>query len=409
MTPEQPFNEIDPSPQEKAKELFEKKDIKELHELVKTEFNNYFEHANYEQRPSAPLISNEDESVLFTGASISAIKPVLISGNYPEGKNGVYLSQECLRTRALIHAFENDYIPFGQTYFNMSTILSKPGRFKEVTQEALDFTTNCLGIDASRILIRSTKEKEELNTIDTYVGVKVDFDKQKPSYYHWNYGISGVRGEGVAICICNPADNKYWDVGNIVRIVDENDRELGTEFGYGYEFLLTAMVGVEEPLEMSQIFELYKLEEGLPKKYYSYMEAVVRMKRAGIEIGDHEEQHIYKQYLKSLQFMGETLGKSVEDVITEMKDFSYFLDKNSLDLEQEKTLMNKHLDRKTQVNQMVKRVGKFLWAGEHDQKVKEVIQDPWAMIDNYLTQNGIDRLEVEKELERLNRFKKETN
>jgi hypothetical protein len=409
MTPEQPFNEMGPSPQEKARDLFEKKDIKGLHELVKTEFNNYFEHVNYEQRPSAPLISSEDESVLFTGASISAIKPILISGNYPEGKNGVYLSQECLRTRALTHAFENDYIPFGQTYFNMSTILSKPGRFKEVTQEALDFTINCLGIDASRILIRSTKENSELNAIDTYVGVKVDFDKQKSSYYHWNYGIPGVHGEGVAICIFNPADNKYWDVGNIVRIVDENNRELGTEFGYGYEFLLTAMVGVEEPLEMSQIFELYKLEEGLPKKYYSYMEAVVRMKRAGTEIGDHEERHIYKQYLKSLQFMGQTLGKSVEDVITEMKGFSYFLDENSLDLQKEETLMNKHLDRKAQVRQMVKRVGKFLWAREHDQKAKEAIQDPWAMIDNYLTQNGIDRLEVEKELERLNRFKKEAD
>jgi len=409
MTLEGPFSEINPPLQEKAKELFEKNEIRELHELVKTEFNNYFEHANYEQRPSAPLISNRDESVLFTGASISAIKPILLSGNYPEGKNGVYISQECLRTRALKHAFENDYIPFGQTYFNMSTILSRPGRFKDVTQEALDFTVNRLGVDASRIIIRSTKTNNELAAIDTYAGVRVDFDNQKSSYYHWNYGIPGVRGEGVAICIFNPADNKYWDVGNIVMILDKENRELGTEFGYGHEFLLTAMVGVEEPLEMSQIFELHKLEGGLPKKYYSYLEAVVRMKRAGIKIGDHEEEHIYKQYLKSLQFMGQTLGKNIEEVVTEMKGFNEFLDGNSLDLEPEEELMERHLGRKLQVEQMVKRVGKFLWAREHGQKAKETIQDPWAMIDNYLTQNGIDKLEVKRELERLNRFKKETN
>ena len=80
-----------------------------------------------------------------------------------------------------------------------------------------------------------------------------------------------------------------------------------------------------------------------------------------------------------------------------------------MDLEPEEELMERHLGRKLQVEQMVKRVGKFLWAREHGQKAKETIQDPWAMIDNYLTQNGIDKLEVKRELERLNRFKKETN
>lgn len=406
MTMEGYFDEINISPKEKLNNLFEKNEITNIHKFIETEFSDYFEKRGYEKSPSVGLISKEDESVLFTGSSINAIKSILLSGDYPEGKKGVYVNQECLRTQALKEAFSNDYIPFGQTYFHMSTILSRPGRFKDVVLEALDFTDNRLNSDLSKILIRSTKTNNELADVDSYVGVKVDFDSQKDSYYRWKYGVPGVRGEGLTISMFNSGDGKYWDVGNIVKIMDDKNRELGIEFGYGYEFLLSSLMGVGDPLKMSQIFELYEFKDGLPKKYYSYLEATVRMKIADIKIGHHREEHVYKQYLKLLQSIGQTLGKSVEEIILEMRRFSNFIEIPGLNLESEKKFMEHHLSRKLEVKNIVKRVGKFLWAEEHNRKPKEIIHNPWSMVDNYLVQNGIDRLEVENELERLDRFKK---
>lgn len=406
MTDEGSVSEIFPTPAERAIELFSRNEIRELHALIRDEFADYYEKSGYHKETSAPLVSGEDKSVLFTGASISAVKSILLSGRYPQESKGVYLDQECLRTKALKHAFDNDYIPFGQTYFHMSTILSKPGRFEDATMEALDFTINHLGIDVSRVLIRSTKELVELKDVDNYAGVSVVFDDHKPSYYQWGYGIPGVHGEGVAICILNPADRKYWDVGNIVRIVNSQNKELGIEFGYGWEFLLTAMVGVQEPLNMSQIFELYPLEEGLPKKYFSYMEAVVRAKLAGLQIGSHEAEHVYKQYLKSLQFMGATMGKDVDMVIDEMSKFKDFLGAEEVNFSLESNFMKKHFERKEHFAEITKRVGKYLWAQEHGQKPKEIIKDPWGMVQYYLNQNGIDPLEVANDLARLKRFKK---
>ena len=383
---------------------YEKGDVTEAKLIFERSFIEYYTDAGYVEVPELPLISDEDGSVLFTGASISAVKGMLMSGEYPTDSAGVCIAQECLRTNALKYAFNNDWIPYGQMYFEMVTILSRPGRFTDVLAEAVDFTQNRLGIDQARIKIRSTYMYANLNTVDTMTHIPVEYDTKPESYYHWVYGINGVHGEGLTICVFNPATGKWFDIGNIVSIYDETGKELGIEFGYGYEFSLTAALGVDQPLKFSKVFECFEFAQGIPQKYYSTLEAVVRMRLAGAKLGDKGVDHVYKQHIKALEFMAESMSKSVEELIADMILFAYFLNRTDYEASMEYEYLLNYIEHKTEFANIVKRIGLNLWDLSKGRVTKEKIRDPKALLENYLVNHGIKPFEVEATLNRLSRF-----
>ncbi len=387
------------------KSLFENREIKKMHETFELSFNNFFKNRNYVRHESAPLLSKEDKSTVFTGASINAVKYLLLSQEFPQESNGVFMNQECIRTQEIDKAFDNSYIPFGQAYFNMSSILSKPGRFKEVMKEALEFTQNEMGIDSSRLLINSTQAYKDLRGLDSYIkDIAIEYDSKNPEKYIWKYGMEGVHGEGLAICLYNKATESYWDVGNVVKILNQQGEELGTEFGYGQEFFLAAMLNVDDPSKLSKIFEKYEFNPGLNMKFYSYLETAVKIKEAGGKIKGRREGCIYRKYLKALQFLGRTLGLTEEDVIQKMIKYNHFSGGKVEDFKSEHEFINLHKKRKDDFKGIVKRVNEYLQAIKEGRPTKEKISDPKRMIDNYLAQNGINRKEVADVLEKLRKF-----
>ncbi|MEI7603651.1 MAG: hypothetical protein WCJ19_01365 [bacterium] len=253
---------------------------------------------------------------------------------------------EWFKERAYNEAFNNEWIPYGQIYFAMMGILSREGRFNTVVQEAVDFTINHLGVEKERLMLRSTKKYSGLDTVDSVVDIPTEYDTKPEKYYVWPYGIDGVYGEGLTVSVFNPANEIWFDIGNIVTIYNNNGKELGTEFGYGHEFMLTAVVGVDEALKFSKVFQLFPFELGLAKKYYSTLESVVRMRLAGTQLGDQGVDHMYKQYVKSLQLIGSAMGKSSEDIVTEMTQFVDFLEIKNIKLEKELKFIERHKKRR---------------------------------------------------------------
>ncbi|MDE1849021.1 MAG: hypothetical protein KGH55_03240 [Nanoarchaeota archaeon] len=304
----------------KLQDIYGRKEISKLQDIVKDAFRDYFLSKGYIYHDPAPLIS-PDKTVIFTCSSTNIVKPIIISGDYPPA-NGFIITQECLRNHALKHAFDNNWLPFGQAYFNMSTILSKPSRFKEVVAEASEFTVNTLGVNPSEVIIKSTKKLDELRDIDKYTPIHVEYDTNNGEYYDWTYGIPEMYGEGVTISIRNSVDDSYLDVGNIVRILDYHRNERGIEFGYGHEFLLSTLLGIENPLSLSPIFELFPFHPDLSSKYYGYLEVIARIKKAKANLTENRGAGgIYRKYLKSFQYMGNALGKDIDTMISEISRY----------------------------------------------------------------------------------------
>lgn len=377
---------------EKAEELFSDNRIKDLHTFVELKFQEFFEDQGYMKVSPLPLISNKDSSVLFTGSSISAVKDTLNSGDFPPDKEGVFLAQECIRTKAFHHAFENEWIPYGQIYFEMLSVLSRPGRFKEVFLESMNFFQEKFNIGLERLKIRTTSKYQQINNLSDLTQAEIEIDTKPEKYYKWEYGIPDVHGEGLTFSIYNPARKTFLDVGNLIIIYDASGKELGIEAGFGVEYFLTAAMGIDEALKLSKVYEIFAFEYGLSQKYYSTLEAVSMMHLSGADIGRKKTEHVYKQYLKSLSFIGQSLGKSSEEIIEEMKKFSKFKVGVEVPYEQEQEFFRKHMSKKADFKGLLKRVHIYL---TQQGKSKESFTDPELMLYNYLCKNGIDMHEVE--------------
>lgn len=307
----------------KLREKYESREIGKLQETIGTAFTEYFSKRGYSSHNPSPLISQVDSSVMFTCSTTNPLKPIILSGDYFSGE-GFIVTQECLRNHALEYARDNSQLPFGQAYFNQTAILSKPGRFEEIIKEAVELTTEILGIDPQRIVFKSTKSLDKLKEVDKYTSVRTEFDTRNSQYYNWTYGIKGVHGEGIGINI-QGHDGKSLDVGNAVRILDWKNNELGTEFGYGHEFLLSIMLGVDNPLALSRVFEVFPFKPDLSSKYYGYLEVVARIKKCkeqkDIRV-NRSVKGIYNKYIKALKYMGNSLGKDADKIVSELTIFS---------------------------------------------------------------------------------------
>ncbi|OGG14971.1 hypothetical protein A2773_01620 [Candidatus Gottesmanbacteria bacterium RIFCSPHIGHO2_01_FULL_39_10] len=383
-------------------ELFNVGMVSELRGAVGDSFSDYFRAIAYHERPAAPLVSEQDKSVLFTGATISAIKDVLIGQTYPEGSNGVFVVQECLRTNSDKYLFRDDWIPYGQMYFNMVSILSRPGRRIEVIAEAVDHICRDLGIEPGRVKLRSTTELGEIPNEDIG-GVQIEYDTRALDYYHWKYGIRDVIGTGMTVCIFNPTIEKWFEVGNIVTIFDQDGNELGTEFGYGYEFLLAAALGVDQPQKFSRIYELHDFKVGMDQKYLTTLEATVMMRSAGARLlprsgGVHT---VYRKHLRGISHMAKLTSRDTDAVIEDMEELLIHIGRGDIRLNDENDYLKKHEGYRAGFACIVKGVRRQLIAERVGKKPKETIKNPAQMLARYLVSRGIDPVEVSAELESL--------
>lgn len=318
---------------------YQNNELEDLNKNFSNVFSNFFSKKGYLILPPTSLISQEDKTVIFTGSSTNIMKPFIVSKDFGEG-NGFGVSQNCLRTQALKHAFDDTWLPFGQAYFHLSSTVSKPKRLLEVVNEFEEFTIDKLGVNPSDILIKSTKIFPGLDKMHTLTHLKIEYDTELKDYYSWKYGIPDINGEGITLCIKNKSTETYWDVGNIVRFMDDNQNERGIEFGYGHEFFLSAKFGIKNPLELSQVFEIFPFKEGISSKYYGYLEVVGRIKKEKENVRfNRSAKRTYNKYLHALKHNGSLIGKDNCAILNDLEKFCGHIS-SPTNLEYEEKIIN---------------------------------------------------------------------
>jgi hypothetical protein len=389
----------------KIDHALQNKSITGAREILEEEFNNSYEKFKYLKVPPIPLLSDVDKSVIFTGSTISAIKDILMNQGYLAGTNGVFLTQDCIRTGAKNYMFDNNWIPNGQIYFRMSSNLSRPERFNDVLNEALLFIENNVGVqlNSNKIKLLSSNKIDVLSNLKVQNKISIEYDTRDLDFYKWTYGIEGVYGSGLTISVYNELTSSWMNVGNVIAIYDNAGKELGTEFGFGYEYFLTALLNKDHPLRLSKIFDVFEFTPGLPLKYYYNLEAAANMKLANAGIGRKGSSHVYKEYLKSLQFIGSSLGKSEYDIIGDMSEYLKHFG-HDIDLQPDFNFIANYSKNKQKFKNLVKRIGLNQWAVSKGIQPKEKFSNPISTIDNYLLRNGIKKEEVVVYLEPLKRF-----
>ncbi|MFA6920190.1 MAG: hypothetical protein WC264_04065, partial [Candidatus Paceibacterota bacterium] len=116
---------------EKNKSSF---NFEEADKFIKNSFSDFYGcQCGYLNTPKHQIVAKYDETVIFTGATITPFMPRLISGiDYP----GLFLIQPCLRTNNVKSAYDENHIPEYMSYFTMCGTLYSPRKKKEKINDA---------------------------------------------------------------------------------------------------------------------------------------------------------------------------------------------------------------------------------------------------------------------------------
>jgi len=285
--------------------------IVERQRFITDQFLQFYKGCDYQFLPSASLLPEDDESVLFTGATITPLKNFLIEGVSPPG---ICMVQKCLRTKRLNEMTDMSKIPDWTHYFTMCGILSAPDRLQEVTEEAYELLANRLKINPSNLLLEASSADRDLSEFWISQGISTKEDKKPYDYYRWRYGMEGVHGRGINFLLKSNERDTYRDLSNIISVESNTGQVIAYEFGFGLESLLSKMYGFEKPMEASLVSSVIPYEKGLQEKIIDVLMATVVIYHHGIEPGRGKEKHVLKKLVKGLSFLRRKMGLSLEQI-----------------------------------------------------------------------------------------------
>ena len=142
---------------------------------IRNKYLNYFKNHGHKVIPSAPLIPENDPSVLFTTAGMQPLVPYLLGEKHPEGTR-LTDYQKCLRTNDIDEVGDNRHL----TYFEMLGNWSLGDYFKEESVAmSFEFLTKELGIPVEGFLLHALQETKMLQEmkLQQNVGKKLEFQK----------------------------------------------------------------------------------------------------------------------------------------------------------------------------------------------------------------------------------------
>ena len=177
---------------------------------LKDLYINYFISKGHKQIPSAPVVPENDPSVLFNTAGMQPLIPYLMGQSHPYGTRLVDY-QKCIRT--------NDLDSIGDvthhTFFEMLGNWSLGDYFKEESIEySFDFLTNVLNIPVERLAVTVFSGDENIPQDDVSYNkwLSLGISKDKIVMTHddnfWCAGESGPCGADTEIFYFRSDDQK---------------------------------------------------------------------------------------------------------------------------------------------------------------------------------------------------------
>lgn len=174
---------------------------------IRNKYLNYFKNHGHKVIPSAPLIPENDPSVLFTTAGMQPLVPYLLGEKNPEGTR-LTDYQKCLRTNDIDEVGDNRHL----TYFEMMGNWSLGDYFKEESiAMSFEFLTKELGIPAEKISVTCFAGDEDAprDNITAECWKKAGIPDERIYFYGKddNWWIAGEEGP------CGPDTEMFYDTG----------------------------------------------------------------------------------------------------------------------------------------------------------------------------------------------------
>ena len=257
---------------------------------IRKKYLDFFKKHEHKVIPSAPLIPENDPSVLFTTAGMQPLVPYLLGEKHPEGTR-LTDYQKCLRTNDIEEVGDNRHL----TYFEMLGNWSLGDYFKEESiQMSFDFLTKELQIPAEKLSVTVFAGDEDCPRDEVAANCWKKAGILEGHIYYYgkddNWWIAGETGPcgsdteifydtGKPACSdnCQPSCDcgKYVEIWNNVFMEyfkDENGKytklaQQNVDTGLGLERMAMLLQGKETPFDielfkpvMDKLKELQKID-----------------------------------------------------------------------------------------------------------------------------------------------------
>ena len=174
---------------------------------IRNKYLNYFKRHGHAVIPSAPLIPENDPSVLFTTAGMQPLVPYLLGEKHPEGTRLTDF-QKCLRTNDIDEVGDNRHL----TYFEMLGNWSLGDYFKEESiAMSFEFLTKELGIPAEKLSVTCFAGDDDCKRDEVTASCwkKAGIPEDRIYYFGKddNWWIAGEEGP------CGPDTEMFYDTG----------------------------------------------------------------------------------------------------------------------------------------------------------------------------------------------------
>jgi len=174
---------------------------------IRNKYLKFFERHGHKVIPSAPLIPENDPSVLFTTAGMHPLVPYLLGEKHPEGTR-LTDYQKCVRTVDIDDVGDNRHL----TFFEMLGNWSLGDYFKEESiKMSFEFLTQELGIPAEKLSVTCFEGDESApkDMVAAECWKKAGIPEERIYFFgkEDNWWIAGDVGP------CGPDTEMFYDTG----------------------------------------------------------------------------------------------------------------------------------------------------------------------------------------------------
>ena len=174
---------------------------------IRNKYLNFFKNHGHSVIPSAPVIPENDPSVLFTTAGMQPLVPYLLGQKHPSGTR-LTDYQKCVRTNDIDEVGDNRHL----TYFEMLGNWSLGDYFKEESIEmSYEFLTKELEIPAEKLSVTCFAGDEDCGRDEVAYAAwrKAGIPDERIYFFgkEDNWWIAGEEGP------CGPDTEMFYDTG----------------------------------------------------------------------------------------------------------------------------------------------------------------------------------------------------
>lgn len=269
---------------------------------IKDLYIDYFKSKGHKQIPSAPVVPENDPSVLFNTAGMQPLIPYLMGQSHPYGTR-LCDYQKCIRTNDLDEIGDKTH----HTFFEMLGNWSLGDYFKEESiNYSFEFLTKVLNIPVERLAVTVFAGDSDIprDEVSANVWKSLGIDEKKLAYLgkddnFWIAGEVGPCGSDTEIFyfrsndpipkVFDPDDDRWVEIWNNVFMEFYKDKDgkyselpkKNVDTGMGFERITAVIEGVDDNYKSSIWTDVIKEIENISGLKYEGNETSMRI------IADH--------------------------------------------------------------------------------------------------------------------------